>query len=57
VKALNSLQTNTALIQELKKNDRHSHASNIKKFEETITVLERYVLVRIVYIKNTVIVR
>jgi hypothetical protein len=31
--------------------DRHSHRS-AKKLEETGTFLERYILVRIVYIKN-----
>ncbi|XP_021934215.1 folylpolyglutamate synthase, mitochondrial-like isoform X4 [Zootermopsis nevadensis] len=41
VKALNSLQTNTAFIKELEKKDRHSHDSEIKKFEETIKFLER----------------
>jgi hypothetical protein len=51
VKALNSLQTNRALLQELKKKERNSRASGIKKFEETVMFLERCVVVRTVYIK------
>lgn len=41
VKALNSLQTNTALLEELKKEDRTSRVPKIKKLQQTVTFLER----------------
>lgn len=47
MKALNSLQSNRAYIQELMKEDRTSHASEIKKLEETVTYLMRCVIFRV----------
>lgn len=41
VKALNSLQSNRACIQERMNEDRTSHSSEIKKLEETVTYLTR----------------
>jgi hypothetical protein len=52
VKALNSLQTNRAFIEELKKEERNCHASQIKKLQETGTFLERYVIVRVIYVES-----
>lgn len=43
MKALNSLQTNRALLQELKKEDRTCHVTKMKKLQQTVTFLERYV--------------
>jgi hypothetical protein len=51
VKALNSLQSNRACIQERMNEDRTSHSSEIKKLEETVTYLTRYVIFRVV-LKN-----
>jgi len=47
VKALNSLQSNSAYIQERMNEDRTSHASEIKKLEETATYLMRCVIFRV----------
>jgi hypothetical protein len=43
MKALNSLQSNSALLQELEKENRTSHGPEIKKLQQTVTFLERYV--------------
>jgi len=47
VKALNSLQSNRAYVQEMLNEDRTSHASEIKKLEETVTYLTRCVIFRV----------
>lgn len=47
MKALNSLQSNRAFIQELMNEDRTSHALEIKKLEETVTYLKRCVIFRV----------
>ena len=47
MKALNSLQSNRAFIEERMNEDRTSHASEIKKLEETGTYLMRCVIFRV----------
>jgi len=47
VKALNSLQSNRAYIQERMNEVRTSHAPEIKKLEETVTYLMRCVIFRV----------
>jgi hypothetical protein len=48
VKALNSLQSNRALIQELINEEKTFHTSEKKKLEETATYLTRYVIFSVV---------
>jgi len=50
VKALNSLQSNIAYIQERVNEDRTSRASEIKKLQETATYLARCVIFRVLKI-------